>query len=1108
VAGVIDRAYVQIIPEFKRFGAQTKAGIDRGMGQMRAGVKSGLVKTETDAARAGERTGKAFGSRGLQAGKTFAGGVKQGLKIGAVGIGALGVLIAGVGLHAANLAGTFQSTTDTLVTGAGESEKAIGQIRSGLLKLAPQVATGPVALAKGMFLVESAGFHGAAGLNVMRAAAEGAKIGATDAATVSNALTTALVDYKLPASEAAKVTSQLVTAVSQGKTNMAELSGSLAAVLPVASAAKISLQDVVGAISTMTGQGIGAQQAAQNLANIIGAIQKPAAGAVKYMAAMGLSSVDLAKNLGERGLSGTLELMEQAVIKHMGKSGLVLQSSMASSKLALADANEMLKRLPPNLQKLGRELLNNQITQKEWGKIIRGQPILTANLAKQFGTTAKASQSFNDALRQHGPAAKTFSAAMAEMTGGATGLKVSLALGGANMSTYKNNIKAIGGAASEAGGHVKGWALTQEDVDTRIDKAKATLGSFEIMIGNAFIPVLGEMADLVTAYLIPGFTHLGHGIRDLVGGVKAVIGWFKQNATVLTIVGSVIGVIMLPALLALANRAAFALAWQVSLWVGSAIAATTSAAKQAVAYLVVNASAVKSAAIAVATFAVMVAKWVWLGAQSLLAAAKIALAWVIAMGPIGLVIAAIVGLVTLIVLNWNKILNFTKMVWNAISGFIKEHWRLIVVLLTGGLVALVAFVIVNWGKISRFIAGVWDAIVGFVKSHWKIIVTVLTGGMTALVFLVIAKWNAIKHAISTAIGDVIGFVKALPRRIQDIFNGALTWLLNAGIKILRGLGQGIKDGWITVKNWFAGLPGRVRSAIWQIVDWHKDIGHDILYGIWAGLKAAWNAVVDWFRKLPKWIMKALKINSPPQWAIDAGSWVMKGLLKGMIGGTWSFAKFLAHFTALATKKITSIALGAGSKASTQLWGWITEAMSLTGVSADWGPAIMRRIMFESGGNPRAINLSDENAKRGTPSKGLMQVIDPTFKAYALHRLGLDKDVYNPVANIVAAIRYILSRYGSIFAIDPPVKGYASGLWEAMRNQLAFIHRGEMVVPAAPAEQIRRGKPGGGGGGINEAVLARAVAAALAGLAIQFDGDGLARIVTKHQDRRDGKGTRR
>ena len=37
-------------------------------------------------------------------------------------------------------------------------------------------------------------------------------------------------------------------------------------------------------------------------------------------------------------------------------------------------------------------------------------------------------------------------------------------------------------------------------------------------------------------------------------------------------------------------------------------------------------------------------------------------------------------------------------------------------------------------------------------------------------------------------------------------------------------------------------------------------------------------------------------------------------------------------------------------------------------------ALLTQMKHESGGNARAINLWDSNAKRGIPSKGLMQVI--------------------------------------------------------------------------------------------------------------------------------------
>jgi hypothetical protein len=53
---------------------------------------------------------------------------------------------------------------------------------------------------------------------------------------------------------------------------------------------------------------------------------------------------------------------------------------------------------------------------------------------------------------------------------------------------------------------------------------------------------------------------------------------------------------------------------------------------------------------------------------------------------------------------------------------------------------------------------------------------------------------------------------------------------------------------------------------------------------------------------------------------------------------------------------------------------------------------------------------NSNAQAGHPSKGLMQTIDSTFQANMLPGHG---NVYNPVDNIVAGVRYALSRYGSI-----------------------------------------------------------------------------------------------
>ncbi|AZG46643.1 transglycosylase SLT domain-containing protein [Gordonia insulae] len=94
-------------------------------------------------------------------------------------------------------------------------------------------------------------------------------------------------------------------------------------------------------------------------------------------------------------------------------------------------------------------------------------------------------------------------------------------------------------------------------------------------------------------------------------------------------------------------------------------------------------------------------------------------------------------------------------------------------------------------------------------------------------------------------------------------------------------------------------------------------------------------------------------------------------------------------------------------------GWIRQSLDI--LKANNIPAsydgIMRNVMRESTGNPRAINLYDSNAAAGIPSKGLLQVIDPTFAAY--HVEGTKFDVWDPVANIVAACNYAAHTYGSM-----------------------------------------------------------------------------------------------
>ncbi|MDN2502192.1 hypothetical protein FHY52_36720, partial [Nocardia nova] len=117
----------------------------------------------------------------------------------------------------------------------------------------------------------------------------------------------------------------------------------------------------------------------------------------------------------------------------------------------------------------------------------------------------------------------------------------------------------------------------------------------------------------------------------------------------------------------------------------------------------------------------------------------------------------------------------------------------------------------------------------------------------------------------------------------------------------------------------------------------------------------------------------------------------------------------------------------GARPAGAVGQWIDQAMQILRQNgydtSRIDPAdIATIIQHESAGNPHAINNWDSNAAAGTPSKGLMQTIDPTFNAYALpgHR-----DIWNPVDNIIAGVRYAIHRYGSVDRV-PGIVGMHRG----------------------------------------------------------------------------------
>ena len=102
------------------------------------------------------------------------------------------------------------------------------------------------------------------------------------------------------------------------------------------------------------------------------------------------------------------------------------------------------------------------------------------------------------------------------------------------------------------------------------------------------------------------------------------------------------------------------------------------------------------------------------------------------------------------------------------------------------------------------------------------------------------------------------------------------------------------------------------------------------------------------------------------------------------------------------------------------------------------------------------NNWDSNAAAGHPSKGLMQTIDSTFNSYALPG---HKDIWNPVDNIVAGVRYALSRYGSLDNVPGVAAVHSGGSYVGYWTMASTISYN--LDPARPVPQHRRfgGRPG-------------------------------------------------
>ncbi len=263
--------------------------------------------------------------------------------------------------------------------------------------------------------------------------------------------------------------------------------------------------------------------------------------------------------------------------------------------------------------------------------------------------------------------------------------------------------------------------------------------SIFILIGEALQPLF-EWFD-ANSEQIEEFT--ANVLEGMITSIQNLITWFQEYQNIIIpIVGTVAGVV-------------------VASWTYMAAQAAIAATKNAIAA------------------AKKIAAWVLMGAQSTIQAARVAAAWLIAMGPVGWAIGVMAGLVAAVIIYWDEIVEYTEWladkfeeIWDGILTFIEGWWSSFWSFWEEKWLGLEKWFKETWGRItgwleeslneiSRTWDRIWDNISGKFSSIWE--------GIRDTFYSI---WNSIlsgiEGGINYAISGINGFIERVNNVLQDL----------------------------------------------------------------------------------------------------------------------------------------------------------------------------------------------------------------------------------------------------------------------------------------------------------------------------------------------------
>lgn len=422
-------------------------------------------------------------------------------------------------------------------------------------------------------------------------------------------------------------------------------------------------------------------------------------------------------------------------------------------------------------------------------------------------------------------------------------------------------------------------------------------------------------------------------------------------------------------------------------------------------------------------------------------------------------------------------------VWEVIKFALEKAWKWISDTASAVFVPVANFFSGIWNGIKDTATGIWNGIKDTLGGIWN---TIKENAMDAFS----SVWKFIKDGFNDLKNTLGGIVKKIAQAIVDPIGNAVNGVIRGVNWILKAVGSDMRfDEWNAPKfaSGTGGLPrdtigvvndqkgstykemiippdgkpfipegrdvvlpmkkgtkimpaNQTKSFLEELPHFASGIG-DFFGGIWETVKDFTGSVWDYITHPSKIVQIAIDKFTDLTGAFEPWITVAKGAVNTVFDSVVGFVKGMFD-------KQTHVDYN--PSAGVEQWRNLAiRALQMTG---QYSEANLERLLYqmqtESGGNPNAINNWDINAVNGTPSKGLMQVIDPTFRAYAM--AGYDKNIYDPLSNMLASIRYAVSTYGSLAAAYRGV-GYEDGIGDINLSDL---------LPSLPMLDVKWFKDGG------------------------------------------------